>query len=149
MRNRDCSRRGRGGGRDSSRDRICDRVRNRSKKGTDRDTGRDTKRDTSKARLRSRGWVWVQVLGNRDSVKRSRRRGLSRYSSSGACEGRVGFIIGETYGAAPVNAVDSVRGEPRIPPGQTRLIVTFSLGNVSGRIRWSTEGLGRLEAVGD
>ena len=146
MRNRDCSRRGRGGGRDSSRDRICGGVRNRSKIGTDRVTNGDTKRGTNKARLRSRGWVWVQVLGNRDSVKRSRRRGLSRNSSSGACEGRGGYIIGETYGAAPVDAVDSVREEPRTPPGQTRLIVTFGLGNVSGRICWSTAGLGRLEA---
>ena len=95
MRNRDCSRRGRCGGRDSSRDRICDRVRNRSKIGTDRDTDRDTKRNKNKARLRSTGWVRVQVSGNRDSVKRNRRRGWSRYSSSGACEGRGSFIIGE------------------------------------------------------
>ena len=70
MRNRDCSRRGRGGGRDSSRDRICGGVRNRRKVGTYRDTDRDTKRDTNKVRL--------------------------RYSSSGACEGREGFLIGET-----------------------------------------------------
>ena len=79
MRNRDCSQRGRGGGSDSSR-------------GTDR----GTTRDTDKARLRPRGRVWVRVMGNRDSVRRSRRRGLSRYSSSGACEGRGGFIVGET-----------------------------------------------------
>jgi hypothetical protein len=108
LRNRDCSRRGRGGGRDSSRDRFCGRVRNRGKIGTDRDTDRDT---------------------------RSRRRGLSRYSSSGACDGRGSAIIGETLGAAPVNTIDFVRGEPRIPPGQTRLIVALSLD--------------RLEAVGD
>ena len=96
MRNGDCSRRGRGRGRDSSRDRIYGRVRNRSKVGTDRDTDRDTKRDTNKARLRSRGRVWVQVMRNRDSGKGSRRRGLSRCSSSRACEGRGGFIVGET-----------------------------------------------------
>ena len=96
MRNRDCSRRVRGRGRDSSRDRICGRVRNRSEIGTDWDTDRGTHRDTNKARLRSRGWVWDRVLGNRDSVMRSRRRDLSRYSSSGACEGRGGFIVGET-----------------------------------------------------
>ena len=97
MRNRDCSWRGRGGGRDSSRDRICGRVRNRSKIGTDRDTDRDTKRDTNKARLRSRGWVRVQVLWDRDSVKRGRRMGLSRYSSSGARGGRGGFIVGGAW----------------------------------------------------
>ena len=94
MRNRDCSRRGRG--RDSSRDRICDRVRNRSKIGTDRDTDRDTKRDKNKARFRSTGGVRVQVSGNRDSVERNRRRSWSRYSRSWASERRGNFIIGET-----------------------------------------------------
>ena len=95
MRNRDCSRRGRSGSRDSSRDRIYDRVRNRRKIGTDRDTDRDTKRDKNKARLRSTGWVRVQVSGNRDSVKRNRRKSWSRYSRSGASEGKGNLIIGE------------------------------------------------------
>ena len=63
MRNRDCSRRGRGGGSDSGRGRIWDRDRYRSKIGTDWDTDRDTKRGTNKAGLRLGGPALGSGLG--------------------------------------------------------------------------------------